>query len=163
MLRSRNIDHRDHRAIDLVVRGPIGPNLQTVPATPFVLGFDFVESHTGHRQGDQVIQIYALESGFDVADGASDIAGGQPESLASLGRETPDPCIRAHHHDGNIHAGKKIRQVIAKLSHLGVSVLQLIVDRRHLFVGGLQFFLCGLQFFVGALEFLVCGLELFVS
>ena len=82
---------------------------------------------------------------------------------AGFRRESPDLSIRTDHHDGNIHARQKIRQIIGELSHLDVPGLQLIVDRRHFFVGGLQFFLGGLQFLIGALQFFVRGLKFLVG
>jgi hypothetical protein len=68
-----------------------------------------------------------------------------------------------HHHDGDLHAGQQVDEVVVEVIGLEVGMLQLLVNGGQFLVGGLQLLLGGLQLLVGALQFFVGGLDFLVG
>ena len=165
-----DVDQHDHRAVDLVLQGLVGPDAQRVPPPSLVLNFVFPDAGRVEHLGQQRLQVGDAEVEPDVRDRPADVGGDQVEDLFRHRREAPDAQVLPDDDDGRLDAAEEVEQVVVEQAQLRVAVLQLVVDRGQLFVarldlllGGLQLFVEALQLLVGRLRLLIGGLQLFVG
>ena len=132
-----DVDERDHRAVDLVVRGPVRPDSHRVPAAVSPLHLAFLDGQGLDHFSEERLQTWDLDAQSEVTNRSTNIARGYGEDPLGHRRQPTDTKIERDHDDGDMGAREEIGEVVADLGQLDVPAVQLVVHRGQLFVGGL--------------------------
>src|SRR6266487_5048422 len=123
LLDAVDVDERYHSTVDLVIRGPVRPYPDGIPAAVVVFDFYFLGRNTVYYIGNQRADIGSLRVQIDVDNRTSDIGRDQVEHLLCMGGETAYPKVVAQHDYRKVRANQKVRYVIIDLGEFYVPVL----------------------------------------
>src|SRR6266487_1219002 len=85
LLDAVDVDERYHSTVDLVIRGPVRPYPDGIPAAVVVFDFYFLGGNAVYYIGNQRAHVGGLRVHIDVDNGTSDVSREQVEHLLCMG------------------------------------------------------------------------------
>ena len=117
-----DVDKGHHRAVNLIVHGPVGPDPHGIPAASQVLDLPLAHTHGVDHLGDQPGQVRHIDVRPEVDEGPPHVAGQQVQQFFGQRGETPDAPVAAQHQDGDVDATEQVGEIVVELRQLEVAV-----------------------------------------